>query len=54
MGEIETQVDHLNNGEPYLKTGKKLFKATGTRQYWRLQDMINCDGATTDYVDIYF
>ena len=54
-GEIETRVSHLNNGEPCLKTGKKMFKATGTRQYWRLQDMSNCESSSTlDYVDIYF
>ena len=54
-GEIETRVSHLNNGEPCLKTGKKQFKATGDRQYWRLQDMSNCESSSTlDYVDIYF
>ena len=53
-GEIETRIQSMNNNEPCLKTGKKLFKATGDRQYWRLQDMINCDGTTTDYIDIYF
>ena len=53
-GEIETLVTHLNNGQPCLKTGKRLFKATGDRQYWRLQDMNNCEGSTLDYIDIYF
>jgi hypothetical protein len=54
-GEIETRVSHLNNGEPCLKTGKKIFKSTGNRQYWRLQDMINCESSSTlDYIDIYF
>lgn len=53
-GEIETLVTHLNNGEPCLKTGKRLFKATGDRKYWRLQDMNNCEGSTLDYIDIYF
>jgi hypothetical protein len=53
-GEIESRVLSLNNGEPCLKTGKRSFKATGDRQYWRLQDMNNCDGATVDYIDIYF
>lgn len=52
-GKIETRVDHINAGEPCIRTGKKLFKATGMRKYWRLQDMISCDGTTTDYVDIY-
>lgn len=52
-GKIEHNV-HANPGEPCVKTGKQLFKATGTRKYWRLQNMISCDGTTTDYVDIYF
>jgi len=52
-GKIEHNVhDYL--GEPCIKTGTQLFKATGTRKYWRLQNMISCDGTTTDYVDIYF
>lgn len=54
IGEIETLITHLNNGQPCLKTGKKSFKATGDRQYWRLQDMNNCEGSTLDYIDIYF
>ncbi|NEU08718.1 hypothetical protein GZH53_10380 [Flavihumibacter sp. R14] len=55
IGEIETRVSHLNNGEPCLKTGRKFFKATGSREYWRLQDMSNCESASTlDYIDIYF
>ena len=53
-GEIETRIESIYDGQPCLKTGKRLFKATGDRQYWRLQDMINCDATTTDYVDIYF
>ena len=54
-GEIETRVTHLNNGEPCLKTGKKIFKTNGSREYWRLQDMSNCESASTlDYIDIYF
>lgn len=53
-GKIETRVESINQGEPCIRLGSKLFKATGTRKYWRLQEMINCDGGTTDYVDIYF
>ena len=52
-GKIEHNV-HINLGEPCIRTGKQLFKATGTRKYWRLQNMISCDSNTTDYVDIYF
>ena len=52
-GKIEHNA-HEYLGEPCVKTGTQLFKATGTRKYWRLQNMISCDGTTTDYVDIYF
>jgi hypothetical protein len=52
-GTIEHNV-HSNLGKPCVKTGTQLFKATGTRKYWRLQSMLSCDGTTTDYVDIYF
>ncbi len=52
-GKIEHNA-HINLGEPCVKTGKQLFKATGTRKYWRLQNMLSCDSATTDYVDIFF
>ena len=53
-GKIEHNVHSLNGSEPCIRTGEQLFKATGTRQYWRLQNMISCDSNTTDYVDIYF
>ncbi len=53
-GTIEHNADPVTAGEPCIRKGKHLFKATGTRKYWRLQSMISCDGSTTDYVDIYF
>lgn len=52
-GKIEHNV-HTNLEKPCIKTGKQVFKATGTRKYWRLQNMLSCDSTTTDYVDIYF
>jgi hypothetical protein len=36
-----------------VREGTYEFRATGTRRYWRLQQMTVCDGLT-DYVDIYF
>lgn len=36
-----------------LREGTYEFRATGTRRYWRLQQMTVCDGLT-DYVDIYY
>lgn len=53
-GTITTQVSHINNGEPCVREGTFTFRVTGTRKYWRLQEMQNpCDGVA-DYVDIYF
>jgi hypothetical protein len=53
-GTIEHNAHTVADGKPCVRTGNQLFKATGTRKYWRLQDMLSCDGTTTDYVDIYF
>lgn len=54
-GEIKSVVATNNGGKPCIKTGSKIFKTTKNRKYWRLQDMINCEGGMlTDYVDIYF
>lgn len=53
-GKIEHNVHNITAGKPCIRTGKQLFKATGTRKYWRLQQMLSCDSTTTDYVDIYF
>jgi hypothetical protein len=54
-GQIESRIDHINNGDLCVKSGKQKFIASGTRKYWRLENMINCEGnLVTDYVDIYF
>ena len=54
-GEIESVIETNNGGKPCIKTGDQIFKITKNRKYWRLQDMINCEGGMlTDYVDIYF
>ncbi len=53
-GTVITKISHINGGEPCERTGILNFRITGTRKYWRLQQMDNpCDEAT-DYVDIYF
>ncbi len=53
-GTIITQIDHINGGLPCERKGILNFRITGTRKYWRLQQMDNpCDEAT-DYVDIFF
>lgn len=36
-----------------LREGTMHFRVTGTRRYWRMQEMEACAGLT-DYVDIYF
>lgn len=53
-GTIESRVSYLNDGEPCTRSGTQTFSSTQGRLYWRLQDLINCDGVATDYVDIYF
>jgi hypothetical protein len=53
-GTIITQVSHINGGEPCTREGEFTFKITGTRKYWRLQQMDNPCDPVTDYVDIFF
>ena len=45
--------DTPDPGRECIRDGEYEFRATGTRRYWRLQQMEACDGLT-DYVDIYF
>lgn len=53
-GTIESKISYINEGQPCLRSGEFNFKATGGRQYWRMQEWLSdCDGVT-DYVDIYF
>jgi hypothetical protein len=55
-GKIVTKISYINSGVPYERNGKFAFKATGTRKYWRMQDMDEPDGkdTATDYIDIFF
>lgn len=54
-GLIETKAADINNGMVCKRDGEYHFKASGKRKYYRLQEMINCEGGmTTDYIDIYF
>jgi len=54
-GIVESQIEHLNQGQPCVKEGTKIFESTKNRKYWRMQDMENCEGGmVVDYVDIYF
>lgn len=53
-GKIITQVASINNGEPCERSGEMLFRITGSRKYWRLQQMDNPCDDVTDYVDIFF
>ncbi|WP_342648223.1 hypothetical protein [Mucilaginibacter sp. CSA2-8R] len=53
-GKIVSKVGFVNNGKPCEVTGPAVFKAIGKRRYWRLQRMSNCDGISSDYIDIYF
>jgi len=53
-GKIVSKVGFVNNGKPCEMSGPAVFKAVGKRRYWRLQRMMNCDGISSDYIDIYF
>ena len=53
-GKIVSRISYVNGGQPCESTGLVIFKASGKRKYWRLQQMLNCDGISTDYIDIYF
>lgn len=53
-GKIITQVSHNNGGSPCERNGEMIFKITGQRKYWRLQQMQSPCGDETDYVDIFF
>lgn len=53
-GTIVTQISHINGGAPCTREGERIFRITGKRKYWRMQDIDNpCDGVA-DYVDVYF
>ena len=53
-GKIVSRIAYINNGNPCESTGAAVFKASSKRKYWRLQSMLNCDGTTTDYIDVFF
>lgn len=54
-GTVTTQVSYVNGGKPCEKRGHFTFRITGTRQYWRLKEMSNCEGNNVvDYVDVFF
>ncbi len=53
-GTIITQVSHINGGQPCTREGEMTFRITGTRKYWRMQQMDNPCDPVTDYVDIFF
>lgn len=53
-GKIVSRISYINDGKPCESTGLAIFKASGKRRYWRLQQMLNCDGSSTDYIDIFF
>lgn len=53
-GLVEHAISHIGEGKVCKKEGNFIFKATGTRKYWRMQNMSGCYDGVTDYVDIYF
>lgn len=53
-GEVVTRVEHNNDGEACKREGTFEFRATGTRQYWRMQQTQNPCDSVADYIDIFF
>jgi hypothetical protein len=53
-GTIITKVNYLNNGNDCVREGVFHFKASGSRKYWRMQEMDSPCDDSVDYVDIYF
>ncbi len=53
QGRIVTRVSYKNEGKPCERNGEMIFKITGKRRYWRLQEMQSPCDETTDYVDIF-
>ena len=51
-GIITTQVNFFGSN-PCIRKGIFNFKRTGTRKYWRLQEMDSPCNFGTDYIDIY-
>ncbi|RYD76246.1 MAG: hypothetical protein EOP55_11840 [Sphingobacteriales bacterium] len=53
-GTIITYIKDNNGGKPCEKTGLQIFAKKGDRNYYRLQNMKNCEGGNlVDYVDLY-
>lgn len=53
-GTIETKISTINGGESCIRKGPQRFFGKGSRTYFRLQQMENCEGGNlVDYVDIY-
>lgn len=44
---------YKNEGRPCEREGVMTFEMTGSRKYWRLQQMQSPCDETTDYVDIF-
>lgn len=53
-GKITTSVSYIKGGEACVREGEMTFRITGSRKYWRLQEMRSPCDTSTDYVDIFF
>lgn len=53
-GKVVTRVSTNNNGEPCVRDGILNFRITGTRKYWRMQEIDSPCEEIADYVDIFF
>jgi hypothetical protein len=54
VGTVDLRVSHNAEGNHCPHQGELTFKITGTRKYWRIQEMDNPCDSVTDYVDFFF
>lgn len=53
-GTIKSRVSYVAQGVEQVRRGTYDFVATGSRKYWRLEQMHNPGESCVDYIDIYF
>ena len=55
-GKIITKISYINSGVPYERNGTYRLVASGSRKYWRMQNMAQPYKkiSVRDYIDLYF
>lgn len=52
-GTVVTEVEHLNDGRPCIRTGEFIFLRRRGRPFWRMQDIDNPCAEAVDYIDMF-